>query len=144
MGARPRVELHDPGLTRRMALTLFLLAVVYGCLIAALLLSGVAAMVVFGIAAIVVALQLMASDRLLLRAIGAREANPPELQAAVHRACMLADMPEPRVMVVRTAMPNALAVGRTRGDATLCVTTEMLRALDPPELEAVVAHELAH
>jgi heat shock protein HtpX len=41
-------------------------------------------------------------------------------------------------------MPNALAVGRTRGGATLCVTTEMLRVLDPPELEAVAAHELAH
>jgi heat shock protein HtpX len=127
-----------------MALTLFLLAAVYAGLIAALLLSGAAAIVVFVVAGIVVAFQLFTSDRLLLRAIGAREANPPELQAAVSRVCMLADMPTPRVMVVRNSMPNALAVGRTRGGATLCVTTEMLRALDPSELEAVVAHELAH
>jgi heat shock protein HtpX len=142
--ARPRVQLHDKGLERRMVGTLCLLALVYAGLVTAVILSGVGAAIVFAGAAVVVALQLRTSDRLLLRAIGAREANPPELEAAVNRVCMLADMPRPRLMVARTSMPNALAVGRTRDEATLCVTTEMLRVLDPPELEAVVAHELAH
>jgi heat shock protein HtpX len=96
---------------------------------------------------VVVACQLLTGDRLALRMIGAREALPerePKLHAAVDRVCILADMPKPRVAVASNSMPNALAVGRTRGGATLCVTTAMLRALDPPELEAVVAHELAH
>src|SRR4051794_26934990 len=142
--ARPRVELHDRGLERRMLMTLCLLVLVYAGLITALVLSGAAALIVFGVAAVVVAFQVATADRLVLRAIGAREANPPELQAAVTRVCMLADMPKPRLMVSPNAMPNALAVGRTRGGATLCVTDTMLRTLEPAELEAVVAHELAH
>src|SRR3954451_18929770 len=141
---RPRVELHDRGLERRMLTTLCLLALVYGCLIAALVLSGAAAVIVFGVAAVAVAVQLATGDRLVLRAIGAREAIRPELAAAVDRVCMLADMPKPRVMVADNSMPNALAVGRARGGATLCVTDAMLRTLEPTELEAVIAHELAH
>src|SRR3954447_3884429 len=144
---RARVELRDRGLERRMLVTLALLAVVYGGLIAALVLSGVAAAVVASIAAVVIAFQLVTGDRLVLRVIGAREVGPearPELHAAVDRVCLLADMPKPRVAVADSSMPNALAVGRTRGGATLCVTTEMLRMLDPPELQAVVAHEVAH
>jgi heat shock protein HtpX len=145
--ARQRVELRDRGLERRMVATLFLLAAVYVGLGAAFVLSGAPTVVVAGIAAVVVAFQLLTGDRLALRMIGAREELPerqPKLHAAVDRVCMLADMPKPRVAVASSSMPNALAVGRTREGATLCVTTAMLRVLDPPELEAVVAHELAH
>jgi heat shock protein HtpX len=144
---RQRLELHDRGLERRMVVTLVLLAAVYGGLVAALVLSGVAAAIVGGIAVAVVGAQLLTGDRLVLRVIGAHEVQPgdrPELHAAVNRVCMQADMPKPRVAVAFSSMPNALAVGRTRGGATLCVTSEMLRLLEPAELEAVVAHELAH
>jgi heat shock protein HtpX len=144
---RPRVELHDPGLQRRMLLTLCLLAAVYGGLVAALVLSGIGAAIVGGIAMAIVGAQLLTGDRLVLRVIGAREVQPderPELHAAVDRVCIEADMPKPRLAVAASAMPNALAVGRTRGGATLCVTTQMLHVLEPAELEAVVAHELAH
>jgi heat shock protein HtpX len=130
-----------------MATTLVLLVGVYAALLVVLIGSGISSWIVVGIAAVVVVVQLSFGDRLALRAIGANEASPThyaELHAAVERACIQADMPKPHVAVSSSSMPNALAVGRTRGGATVCVTSPMLRLLDPPELEAVIAHELAH
>src|SRR4051794_6026052 len=147
MARAPKVELRDGGLERRMLLTIVLLGLLYAGLVVGLTLAGVSAVVVAVIAAVVVAVQLLTGDRLVLKAIGASEALPrryPELHAAVDRICMQADMPKPNVAVASSSMPNALAVGRTRGGATVCVTHKMLDLLDPPELEAVLAHELAH
>jgi heat shock protein HtpX len=148
MAARTqRVELHDRSLERRMMATLLLLAAVYAGLVVVLIGAGISSWIVIGIAFVVVAVQLSFGDRLALRAVGAVDAPPrhyAELHAAVERACIQANMPKPRVTVSPSSMPNALAVGRTRGGATLCVTNPMLRLLDPPELEAVIAHELAH
>ena len=137
----------DAGLDARMAATLFLLGLLYAGLVVGLVLAGVGELIVFGATAVVVVLQLGFSDRLALRAIGAREIGPdevPELHTAVDRVCMLADMPRPRVAVASSGVPNALAIGRTRGGATLCVTSRAISLLDPAELQAVVAHELAH
>ena len=130
-----------------MLATLLGLSAVYAGLVVAFVLCGVAAAVVLIVAAAVIAFQLLTADKLALRTLRAREVLPeqvPKLHIAVDRVCMLADMPKPRVAVTTSSMPNALVVGRTRGGATLCVTSEMLRVLEPAELEAVVAHELAH
>jgi heat shock protein HtpX len=48
------------------------------------------------------------------------------------------------VAVIRSRAPNALAVGLRPKHATVALTTELVRRLDRKELEAVVAHELAH
>jgi heat shock protein HtpX len=147
MGREPKVELHDAGLVRRMLLTFVLLGLVYAGLVVGLTLAGLSVVLVAGIAAVVVAVQLLTGDRLMLNAIGAREAFPHRyagLHAAVDRVCMQADMRKPRVAISSSGMPNALAVGRTRGGATVCVTERLLDLLDPAELEAVLAHELAH
>jgi heat shock protein HtpX len=142
-----KIELRDRGLERRMVSTLGLLALVYAGLLAALVLTGVSAALVAALAVVVVTVQLATADRLALRAIGATEVTPdryPRLHAAVDRVCIQADMAKPRLAVAESVMPNALAVGRTRENATVCVTSRMLELLDPPELEAVVAHEMAH
>jgi heat shock protein HtpX len=68
----------------------------------------------------------------------------PELHGAVDRLCALADMPKPRVAIANTDIPNAFATGRSPKAAVVCVTTGLLRRLEEPEIEAVLAHELSH
>ena len=68
----------------------------------------------------------------------------PELHGAIDRLCALADMPKPRVAIADTDIPNAFATGRSPKAAVVCATTGLLRRLDEPEIEAVLAHELSH
>jgi heat shock protein HtpX len=62
----------------------------------------------------------------------------------VDRLCALADMPKPKVAIADTDMPNAFATGRSPKAAVVCATSGLLRRLDEPEVEAVLAHELSH
>src|SRR4029450_6133324 len=87
------------------------------------------------------------SDKIALRAMGAREVSPqeaPELHAMIERLCIQADLPKPKVAVMHSAMPNAFAMGRSQKSATVCATTGIMELLSPAELEGVLAHELTH
>jgi heat shock protein HtpX len=87
------------------------------------------------------------SDKVALRASGAREVSPqeaPQLHGIIDRLCALADMPKPRVAIAESDMPNAFATGRNSKNAVVCVTTGLLRRLDDKELEGVLAHEMSH
>jgi heat shock protein HtpX len=68
----------------------------------------------------------------------------PKLHALVDRLAAAADVPAPRLAIIRSWAPNALSAGMTPKRATIAVTTELLRRLDERELEAVLAHELSH
>jgi heat shock protein HtpX len=68
----------------------------------------------------------------------------PELHGIIDRLCALADMPKPRVAIADVDMPNAFATGRNPKNAVVCATRGIMRRLDEPELEAVLAHELSH
>jgi heat shock protein HtpX len=138
---------RDPGLEARMVLTLFLLGAVYVVLVVALVAAGVGAVMVALIGGALFAAQLLLSDRLALRAMGARVTEPaeaPQLHALIERLCVQADLPKPRVAVAHTSVPNAFALGRSPRSATVCATTGLLELLPPSELEGVMAHELAH
>ncbi|MDQ3993510.1 MAG: M48 family metalloprotease [Actinomycetota bacterium] len=78
------------------------------------------------------------------RATLLRPDDDPELHALVARVAAAAGLPPPKVALVRSWSPNAFAVGVTAERAVIALTTELLRRLDPRELEAVVAHEVAH
>lgn len=58
--------------------------------------------------------------------------------------CRTKALPMPRVGVLRGAMPNAFTFGRTQSDASIVVTSGLLEALTPEEVNAVIAHELGH
>ncbi|HMJ01466.1 MAG TPA: zinc metalloprotease HtpX, partial [Conexibacter sp.] len=91
--------------------------------------------------------QVFASDKLALHAMGAREVSPqeaPQLHAMIERLCVQADLPKPRIAVANTPMPNAFAIGRSPKKATVCATTGIMELLSPAELEGVMAHELTH
>ena len=147
MSSRPTSFGRDTGLQVRMTVTMFLLGLVYAVLVAVLLGSGLSGVTVALIAGAMFLFQIFASDKLALRAMGAREVSPaqaPELHAIVERLCVQADLPKPKIAVAENPMPNAFAIGRSPKSATVCATTGIMDLLSPAELEGVMAHELTH
>ena len=138
---------RDPGLQIRMLLTMALLGVLYVVLIVVLLAAGVGAVLVLVVVAGLSLAQLFLSDKLALRAIGAREVSAreaPDLHSIVERLCIQAGLPKPRIAIADTSVPNAFATGRSPRRAVVCITTGITELLQPHELEGVIAHELAH
>lgn len=68
----------------------------------------------------------------------------PELHAIVERLCVVADLPKPQIALDGEEHPNSWVVSLGRGRARLHVTRALLERLDAHQLEAVIAHELAH
>jgi heat shock protein HtpX len=138
---------RDPGLQARMLFTMFLLGLLYVAFIVVLLQAGAGLVtVVFVMGALSLA-QLLFSDKLALRAMGAHEVSPqeaPGLHSMIEKLCIQADLPKPKIAVADMDVPNAFAVGRSQKTATVCATTGIMRTLSPSELEGVMAHELAH
>jgi heat shock protein HtpX len=64
---------------------------------------------------------------------------PPKARALLERLCMRADLPVPGLVVESGPGPNAWTSG-----GRIHVTPRLLRLLDESELEAVLAHEVAH
>jgi heat shock protein HtpX len=157
MAARTRYA-PDRGLTVRMTATMFLLGLVFVAFVAAII--GIGAAYHASSAAIVLFAvvlgggfaigSLFYSDKIALATAGGREVSPNDgpmardLHGTVDRLCALADMPKPRVAIADTDMPNAFATGRNADHAVLCVTTGLMKRLEPAELEGVLAHEMSH
>jgi heat shock protein HtpX len=137
----------DRRLTVRMTVTMFLLGLLYVGFVAALVVLLKSWVLVVVIAAAVLGAQYWFSDRIALYAMHGKiveREEYPELHGVVDRLCAVADMPKPLVAVSRMDMPNAFATGRNADHAVVCVTTGLLRRLEPAELEGVLAHELSH
>jgi heat shock protein HtpX len=137
----------DRGLTYRMLMTGFLLVLLYGLVVGILIAIGLSYAVVLVIAVILIFCQYWFSAKIAMYAMHAKEVTPeqaPELHGVVDRLCALADMPKPKVAIATTDIPNAFATGRSPKSSVVCVTSGLLRRLDEPEVEAVLAHELSH
>ena len=130
-----------------MLFTMFLLGLLYVGFVAALFAAGASAVVMVVVVGGILLAQLFLSDKIALRAMGAREVSPeeaPGLHAMIERLCIQADLPKPKIAVADTDVPNAFAMGRSQKSAVVCATTGIMRTLEPHELEGVMAHELAH
>ena len=137
----------DRGLTTRMLMTGFFLVVLYAVVIGILFVVGAAFALILVIAFGLLFCQYWFSDKIAMFAMHAKEVTPeqaPELHGVIDRLCALADMPKPRVAIATTDIPNAFATGRSPKAAVVCATTGLLRRLDEPEVEAVLAHEISH
>jgi heat shock protein HtpX len=75
---RPTSFGRDTGLQLRMTLTMFLLGLVYVVLVVAMFATGVNGVTIAVIAGGLAIFQLFGSDKLALRAMGAREVTPQE------------------------------------------------------------------
>src|SRR5438105_15834925 len=123
---------RDAGLSLRMLFTGALLGalyVVFAVVLFSVLKIGLAPMLIIVIGLAV--FQYYTSDKLALRAAGAKVVSPeeaPELHAMVERLCAMADLPKPKVAIVDTDVPDAFATGRNPKHAAVDVTT----ALSPP------------
>ncbi len=86
-------------------------------------------------------------ERLALRALGAKPADPkrfPRYQNLVEGLCEELGIPLPKLWVVDSEVANALALGRNPTEATVVVTSGLLSRLNRVELEGVLAVELSH
>ena len=130
-----------------MLLTMFLLAAVYLAFLAVLLSMGVSRIIVVLFMGGFMFLQYFFSDKMILSSMGAKpvsESEEPRIHDMVRRLCQNANLPMPKIAVVKTAMPNACAKGRNEKHAVVAGTTGLRSRLNESEVEAVLAHELTH
>jgi heat shock protein HtpX len=86
-------------------------------------------------------------DRVVLGMVGARElplGEGPAVHASVAGLAGLAGLPKPRLYLLPDGFPRALAAGRGPRGGAIAVSSGLLAAAPPAELEGVLAHELAH
>jgi heat shock protein HtpX len=137
----------DRGLTARMLTTVFLLGLLYAVFVTVLLFEHVSVALVIVLAVGIGGAQYWFSDKIALYSMGGKivtREQEPVLHGIVDRLVAMADMPKPTVAVAASDIPNAFATGRNQKHAVVCATTGLLRRLDEPEIEAVLAHELSH
>jgi heat shock protein HtpX len=87
------------------------------------------------------------SDKIVLWSTGAKIVSReqyPELHDLVERIVARNNLPKPKIAVVNSQIPNAFATGKTPKSSIVAVTAGLMDQLETEELEAVVAHELAH
>jgi heat shock protein HtpX len=104
-------------------------------------------LIAFGIAVVTNIFSYWNSDKLVLSMQGAREVsrrNAPDLFDMVEGLSRNAGLPMPKVYVIDTDQPNAFATGRNPQNAAVAVSRGLLHTLEPREVAAVIAHELAH
>ena len=71
-------------------------------------------------------------------------AEQKQLVNVVEEMAIASGLPKPRVWIVPDSDPNAFATGRDAASASVAVTEGLLAKLSREELQAVVAHEMAH
>jgi heat shock protein HtpX len=67
-----------------------------------------------------------------------------QLVNVVEEMAIASGLPKPRIWIVPDADPNAFATGRDAATASIAVTEGLLGKLSRDELQAVIAHEIAH
>lgn len=87
------------------------------------------------------------SDKIALmiaRANPVTKADNSTLHNLIENLAITAGLPKPAIYIIDDSAPNAFATGRDPQHAAIAVTQGLLDKLNKPELEGVLAHELAH
>ena len=88
-------------------------------------------------------------DSMMLNMAGAKQIDSSDrdykyIYKSVENVALAAGLPTPRVYVIPDSHLNAFATGRSPRDATIALTRGIIEKLSTPELEGVIAHEMAH
>ena len=87
-------------------------------------------------------------DNILLAMNGAKKIthdDNPKLFNVVEEMTLAAGLPKiPDIYIIDEQAPNAFATGRSPDKAAVAVTAGLLQILNRDELQAVIAHEMAH
>lgn len=112
------------------------------------LLGGYRLVLLFGASAVLFGAAIYwYGDRFVLGMLGAREltvAEGPGVYSTVELLAARAGLAKPRVHLLPDGHPRAFAVGRGPVGPTVVLSSGLVAALAPAELEGVIAHELAH
>lgn len=73
-----------------------------------------------------------------------RKSDSPEIYRLVENVAIAAGLPTPKLYIIADESLNAFATGRDVNHASITLTTGLIKKLDRQELEAVIAHEMAH
>ncbi len=87
------------------------------------------------------------SDKMVLRmhhAVEVDAQSAPEYFGIVQQLAERANLPMPKVYLIKNEQPNAFATGRNPQNAAVAATTGLLSRLSHQEVAGVMAHELAH
>lgn len=87
------------------------------------------------------------ADKVVLRLQHAERVGrdrAPDLFDVVEQLVRRAGIPMPQLYLIRSDQPNAFATGRNPDNAAVAVSDGLLHHLEPREVAAVIAHELAH
>lgn len=87
------------------------------------------------------------SDSMVLAMYSAKpltQESHPKIYSMVEDLCEQADLPLPKIWIIKSNNANAFATGRNPSHASIAFTTSIIQLLDADELRAVAAHELSH
>lgn len=91
---------------------------------------------------------LLSSTRVVMAMNHAREVKKKEdhpfLWHTVEGLALAARIPAPRIFIIQDPSPNAFATGISPKNGAVAVTTGLMERLNREEVEAVLAHEVAH
>ena len=85
--------------------------------------------------------------QMMLGFSGAKETSfkeHPQLFRMVENVAIAAGLPMPKLFIIADNSLNAFATGKSPKDASIALTSGIIKKLEPIELEAVIAHEMAH
>jgi heat shock protein HtpX len=86
-------------------------------------------------------------ERVALAMVGARkaaESEAPAVRSALERLARRAGIVPPRLYLISDPFPRALATGRGATASTVVLSSGLVAAASPAEIEGVLAHEVAH
>jgi heat shock protein HtpX len=95
-----------------------------------------------------VSIILSTSTNVVMKMNHAREIKSVEdhrfLWHTVENMAMVAQIPKPKIFIIKDESPNAFATGLSPKSGAVAVTSGLMETLNREEVEGVIAHEIAH